>query len=187
MSLWWNIYFCLYISTKPKSPCLISYNCILLLFSYPVVSDSGTPWLQQSRLPCPALSPGVFSNPCPSSCWCHPTTSHSDAPFSSCPQSFRASGSFPMSWLLPSGGQSIETSASVLPMNIQDWFPLGLTDLIPLLSKGLSRVFFSTKLWKHWFPDGKLFYSHKILGCKPEILKKTWLFFFLNEWILYLK
>ena len=112
---------------------------------------SGTPWLQQSRLPCPALSPGVFSNPCPLSWWCHPTTSHSDAPFSSCPQSFRASGSFPMSWLLPSGGQSIETSALVLPMNIQDWFPLGLTDLIPLLSKGLSRVFFSTKLWKHQF------------------------------------
>ena len=96
---------------------------------------------QHARLPCPSPSPRVCSNACPLSQWCHPTTSSSVISFSSCLQSFPASGSFPVSWLFPSGGQSIgaSASASVLPMNIQGWFPLRLTDLISLLSKGLSQ------------------------------------------------
>ena len=104
-----------------------------------------------TRLPCPSLSPGVCSNSCPLSQWCQPTVSSSVTLFSSCPQSFPSSGSFPMSWFFASGGQSIGAlaSASVLPMNIQGWFPLGLTDLISLLSKGLLRVFSSTIIWKH--------------------------------------
>ena len=108
--------------------------------------------LQHTRLPCPSLSPGVSLDSCPLSRWCHPTIS-SSVPFSSCPQSFPASGSFLMSQLFASGGQSIgdSASASVLPMNIQGWFPLGLTGLMPLLSKGLSRVFSSTTVWKHQF------------------------------------
>ena len=102
--------------------------------------------LQHTRLPCPSPIPGACSNSCPSSWWCHPTISSSVIPFSSCLQSFLTSGSFPMSQLFTSGGQSIGASASgsVLPMNIQDWFPLGLTSLISLQSKGLSRVFSNT-------------------------------------------
>ena len=114
----------------------------LLLFSHQVLSDSLQPHgLQHARLPCPSPSPGV----CPSSrllnWWCHPTISSSIALFSFCLQSFPASGSFPMSRLLASGGQSIGASASVLPVNIQGWFPLRLTGLISLLSKGLSSLF----------------------------------------------
>ena len=99
--------------------------------------------LQHARLPCPSLSPGVCSNSCPLSQWCYLTISSSVAPFCSWLQSFPALGSFPMSRLFSSSGQSIEASASasVLPMNIQGWFPLGLTGLISFLSKGLSRVF----------------------------------------------
>ena len=101
-----------------------------LLFSCSVMSTSLKPYGQEhARLPCPSPSPRVCSNSCPLSRWCHPTVSSSVTPFSSCPQSFPASGSFPMSQLFTSGGQSIGTpaSASVLPMNIQDWFPLRLT------------------------------------------------------------
>ena len=99
--------------------------------------------LQHTRLLCRPLSPGAFSNSCPLSRWCHSTILSSTTPFSSCPQSFPASGSFPVSWLFSSDGQSIGTSASasVLPINIQGWFPLGLTSLISLQSKWLSRVF----------------------------------------------
>ena len=106
-------------------------------------SSSWPHWPQHTRLPCASQSPGVYSNSRPLS---HPTISSSVDPFSSCPQSFPASGSFPMSQLFTSGGQSIGASASisVLPMNIQDWCPLGLIDLTSLLSKGLSRVFSST-------------------------------------------
>ena len=114
------------------------------LFSCSVVSDSLQPHrLQHVRLPCPLLSSRFL---CPLSRWCHPTISSSVTPFSSCLQSFPASGSFQMSWLFTSGGQSIgaSASASVLPMNIQDWFPLRLAGLISLLSKGLSRAFSST-------------------------------------------
>ena len=106
---------------------------LLFLFSCLVRSNYLQPHgLQHARLPCPSLSPRVCSNSCPLSWWCHPTTSSSVIPFSSCPQPFPASASFPISWLFASCGQSIEASASAsgLPMNIQDWFPLGLTDLI---------------------------------------------------------
>ena len=114
----------------------------LSLFSYLVMSNSLWPQgLQHARSPCPSLSPRACSNSCPSSWWCHPTISSSVVPFSSCLQSFPASGSFLMSQLFASDGQSIgaSASASVLPMNIQDWFPLGLTGLI-LQSKGLSSL-----------------------------------------------
>ena len=105
---------------------------------------------QHARLPCLLPSPGVYSNSCPLSRWCHPNISSCVAPFS-CFQSFPASGSFPVSELLTSGGQRIKASVKVLPRNIQDWFPLGLTSLIALLSKGLSGVFSSTTVWKHQF------------------------------------
>ena len=109
--------------------------------------------LQHPRLPCPSLSLRVCSNSCPLCHWCYPTISSSVAPFSSCPQSLLASGSFPVGWLFASDGQSIRASAweSVLPMNIQGWFPLGLPGLISLLFKGLSGVFSSTTIWKHPF------------------------------------
>ena len=109
--------------------------------------------LQRTSLLCPSLSSWACSNSCPLSQWCHPTISSFVVPFSSCFQSFPASGSFPMSQFFTSSGQNIgaSASASVLPMNTQDWFPLGLTGLISLLSKGLSRVFSSTVIWKHRF------------------------------------
>ena len=111
---------------------------------------------QHARLPCPSPTPGACSNSCPSSRWSHPTISSSVVPFSSCPQSFPASGSFQMNQLFTSGDQRIGVSAStsVLPMNIQDWFPLGLTGLISLQSKGLSRVFSNTTVQKHQFFGG---------------------------------
>ena len=123
-----------------------------LLFSHSVMSDSLWPHgLQHARLPCPSPSPGACSNSCPLSRWCHPTSSSSVVPFCSCLRSFPVSGSFPISWLSASGDQSIRASpsASVLPINIQDWFPLGLTSLISLQSKGLSTVFSSTTIGKH--------------------------------------
>ena len=118
------------------------------------MSDSLRPHeLQYSRLPCPSLSPWVCSNSCPLSQWDLPTISSSVIPFSSCPQFLPALGSFPMSQLFTTGGQSIRASASasVLLMNIQGWFPLGLTGLIFLMSKGLSRVFSSPAAIKHQF------------------------------------
>ena len=120
------------------------------LFSRLVVSNSLQPHgLQHTRLPCPSLSPRVCSNSCPLSWWCHPTILTSLVPFSSFPQPFPASGSFPMSWFFASGGQSIgvSASASVLPMNIQDSFPLGLTALISCC----PRICFSITIWKHQF------------------------------------
>ena len=128
-------------------------------FSYSVMSNSLRPYgLQHARLPCPSSTPRACSNSCPSSQWCHPTISSSVIPFSSCLQSFLASGPFLMSQLLASGGQSTEVSASapVLPMHIQDWFPLGLTCFISLQSKGLSRVFFNTTVQKHQFFGAQL-------------------------------
>ena len=109
--------------------------------------------LQHTRLPCPSPSPRICSNSHPLHQQCHPTISSSVVPFSSCLQSFPASGSFLMSWLFATGGLSIEASAlaSILPMNIQGWFPLGLTGLISLLSKGLSRVFSNTTVQRHQF------------------------------------
>ena len=125
-----------------------------VLFSCSVVSDSLRPHeSQHTRPPCPSPTPRACSNSCPWSQWCHPAISSSVILFSSCLESFPASGSFPMSQLFTSGGQSItvSVSSSVLPMNIQGWFPLGLTGLISLQSKGLSRVFSSTTVRKHEF------------------------------------
>ena len=123
-------------------------------FSCSVVSDSlCLHGLQHARPPCLSPTPGVYSNSCPSSQWCHPAISSSVVPFSSCPQSFPAWGSFQMSQLFALGGQSIgvSTSISVLPMNTQDWSPLGWTGWISLQSKGLSRVFSNTTVWNHQF------------------------------------
>ena len=121
-------------------------------FSCSVVSDSlRLHGLQHTKLPCPSPTPGVYSNSCPLSWWCHPTISSSVIPFSSCPQSLPASEAFPMSQFFASGGQSIVVSASALPMNIQDWFPLEWTGWISLQSKGLSRVFSNTTVQKHQF------------------------------------
>ena len=122
--------------------------------SYSVVSDSLLPHgLQHARLPCPSPTPGDYSNSCPLSQWCHPTISSSVVSFSSCLQSFPASGSFPVSQFFESGGQSIAVSAStsVLPMNTQDWSPLGWTGWISLMSKRLSRVFSNITVQKHQF------------------------------------
>ena len=128
-------------------------------FSRSVMSDPL--WLhelQHSRPPFPSPTPRVYPNSCPSSLWCHPTISSSVVPFSFCPQSFPASGSFQMNQLFASGGQSIgvSDSTSVLPMNIQDWTPLGWTGWINLQSKGLSRVFSSTTVQKHQFFSAQL-------------------------------
>ena len=113
-----------------------------------------TPWIAARQASLSITNSPVHPNPCPLSQWCHPTISSSVVPFSSWLQSFPASGSFPMSWLFASGGQSIaasSSSSSVLPMNIQDWFPLGWTGWISLQSKGLSRVFSNTTVRKHQF------------------------------------
>ena len=128
-------------------------------FSHSVVSDSLQPHgLLHARHPCPSPIPGACSSSFPSSRWCHPTISSSVFPFSSSLQSFPASGSFPMSQFFTSGGQSIGVlaSASVLPMNIQDWFPLGWTGWISLQSKGLSRIFSNTTVQKHQFFGAQL-------------------------------
>ena len=113
---------------------------------------------QHTRVSCPSPTPGVHPNPCPSSWWCHPTILSSVVPFSSYPQSFPASGSFPMSQLFITGGQSIEISASTsgLPMNTPDWSPLGWTGWMSLQSKGLSRVFSNTTVQKHQFFGAQL-------------------------------
>ena len=127
----------------------IQFSCLVMTNS---LQSHG---LQHARLPYPSPMPGAYTNSGPSSRWCHPTVSSSVIPFSSCLQSFPASGSFPMSQFFASGGQNILASAStsVLLMNIQDWFPLGLTGLI-LQSMGLSRVFSNTteaSIQKHQF------------------------------------
>ena len=128
-----------------------------------------TPWTSATRLPCPLLSPWICCNSCPLSRWCHPTISSFIVPFLSCPQSFSASGSFPMSQLFTSGGQSIGASASesVLPMNILGWFSLRLTVWSPYCS-GDSRVFSNTRVWKHQF-----FSAHLSLWSNPHV--HTWL------------
>ena len=126
----------------------------LLLFSHSVMSNYLQPCgLQHAGLPCPSPSPKDCSNAYPLSRWCHPAIPSSVIPFPSCLQSFPASGSFLMTLLIPSGGQSIGVSAlaSVLLTNIQDYFPLGLTGLISLQSKGLPRVFSNTTVQKHQF------------------------------------
>ena len=133
------------------SPCLFNFYAELL-FSHQVVSGTLQPHgLQHARLPCLSPPPEICPSSCPLNQWCHPTIS-SSVPFS-CLQSFPASGSFQMSQFFASGGQStgVSASASVLPMNIQDWFPLGWTSWISMRSKGLSRVFSNTTVQKHQF------------------------------------
>ena len=123
-------------------------------FCHLVMSDCLWPHeLQHTRSPCPSPTPGVYSNSCLLSWWCHPTISSSVIPFFSCPQSFPASGSFQMSQLFTSSGQSIgvSDSTSAHPMNTQDWSPLGWTSWISLQSKGLLRVFFNTTVQKRLF------------------------------------
>ena len=141
-----------------------------------VMSDSLQPHgLQHARLPRPSPTPGTYSNSCPSRWWCHPTISSSVVPFSRL-QSFPASGSFPMSQFFASGGQSIGVlaSASVLPMNIQDWSPLGWTGWTSLQSKGLSRVFSNTTVQKHQFFSTQLsLWSNSHIH--TWLLKKPWL------------
>ena len=138
--------------TKPlKCFCLLFSS---VKFSHSVVSNSLQPHeSQHARPPCPSPGPRVYPNPCPSSQWCHPAISSSVVPFSSCPQSFPALGSFPMSQLFAWGGQNIgvSASASVLPMNTQDWSPLRWTGCISLQSKGLSRVFSNNTVQQHQF------------------------------------
>ena len=122
-----------------------------------VVYDSLQPYgLQHARPPCPSPTPRDYSNSCTLSWWCHPTISSSVISFSSCLQIFPTSGSFPMSQLFTSGGQSIGVSASVLPRNIQDWFALGWAGWLSLLSKGLSRVLSNTRVQKHQFFSAQL-------------------------------
>ena len=128
-------------------------------FSRSVMSNSLRPHEPQHARPsCPSPTPRVYPNSCPLSWWCHPTISSSVIPFSSCPQSFPASGSFQMSQLFAWGGQStgVSASTSVLPMNIQDWSPLRWTGWISLQSKGLSRVFSNTTVQKHQFFGAQL-------------------------------
>ena len=136
--------------TMFESSNLVFVVCYSITQLCPTLRPHG---LQHTMLPCPSLSPWVCWNSCPLSWWYHPTVSSSVVPFSSWPQSFPASGSFQMSWLFESGGQSIGASASapVLPISIQGWFPLGLIGLISFLSKGLSWVFSSITVWKHQF------------------------------------
>ena len=134
-------------------------NLLSVQFNCSVVSDSlWSHGLQHARLPCLSPTPRVCSNSGPSSWWCHPPISSSVVPFSTCLQSFPASVSFQMSHLFTSGGQSIGVSASisVLPMNTQDWSPLGWTGWISLQSKGLSRVFSNTTVQKHQFFSAQL-------------------------------
>ena len=162
---------------------------MLLLFSHSVMSNSLSPWTKHTRPPCPSLFSGVCSNSRPLSRWCYPTISSSVTLFSSCPQSFPESGSFSMSGLFSSGGQSIgaSASASVLPMNIQGWFPLELTALISLLSKGLSRVFSSATVWKYqffgaqpslWSNSHIHTWTGKIIALTVWPLSAKWCFYF---------
>ena len=151
----WVTFHCVCVSHLYQFLCWWSFRLYpYLQFSRSVVSNSFRPHgLQLGRPPCPSPTPGVYSNSCPLSRWCHPTIPSSVVPFSSWPQSFPASGSFPVSQLFASGGQStgVSASASALPMNTQDWFPLGWTSWISLESKGLSRVFSNTTAQKYQF------------------------------------
>ena len=158
---------------------LLSYS---VQFSHSVVSDSLQPHeSQHARPPCPSPTPGVYSNPCPLSRWCHPAILSSVIPFSSCPPPFPASGSFQMSELFTSSGQSIGVSASTsdLPMNTQNWSPLGWTGWISLQSKGLSRVLqhHSSKasiLWCSAFFIVQL--SHPYMTTEKTIALARWTF-----------
>ena len=167
--------------------CMCICLCLIFLYSvhisHSVMSSSLRPLgLQHARLPCPSPTPGTYSNSCPSSWWCHRTTSSSVVPYSSHLQSFPASGSFPRSQLFASGGQSIgvSTSASVLPMNSQDWYSLGWTGCISLHSKGLSRVFSNTIVRKHQVFSAQLSLwsnSHPYMTTRKTLALMIWTFF----------
>ena len=137
--------------------------------------------LEHARPPCPSPTPRAYSNSCPFNWWCHPTISSSVVPFSSCLQSFPAPESFHMTQFFPSGGQStgVSASASVLPMNIQDWFPLGWTGWISLQSKGFSKLFSSTIVQKHQFFGAQLSlrvqlsYPHVTTGKTIALARRT--------------
>ena len=149
-----DIFLCLCLTMILTLSLLLQFSSVQ--FSQSTASDCLWPrGLQHIRLPCPYPIPGVYSSSCPLSQWYHPTISFSVIPFSRL-QSFPTSGSFPMSQFFSSGGQSIGVSVSALPSNIQAWFPLGLTGLIFLLSKGFSRVFSSTTVQKHQFFSAQL-------------------------------
>ena len=169
LQMFWHWFF-FYLQEKTRKVWILMYFQFLpnhsIQFSCSLVSDSLWPHeLQHTRLPCPSPIPGVYSNSCPLSRWCHPTISSSVIPFSSHLLSFPASGSFQMSQLFASGGQSIGVSAStsVLPMNTQDWSPLGWTGWISVQSKGLSRVFSNTTAQKHQF-FGTQLSKHQFFG-----------------------
>ena len=156
--LFWQVPRCIMFkivisSWQIESLIIVKYPFLSFSSVQSVMSDSLWPHgLQYTRPSFPSPTPRVYSNSCPLSQWCHPAIS-SSVPVSSCLQSFPGSGSLPASWLFSSGGQSIgaSASASVLPMNIQGWFSLGLTSLISMLSKGLSRVISNTTVQKHQF------------------------------------
>ena len=153
-----NLYSLIAESKIIKWRILQLFPCIATVkFSHSVTSNSLWPHgLHHVRPPCQSPTLGAYSNSCLSSQWCFPTISSSVIPFSSCLQSFPVSAPFPMSQFSPPGGQSIGASASVLPMNIQDWFPLGLTGLISLQSKGLSRVLSNATVGEHQFFSAQL-------------------------------
>ena len=154
--------------------CMISFSIFSSVHSFSRILTLRPHGLLHARLSCPPI-PGACSNSCPLSQWCHPTVSSSVIPFSSSLQSFTASGSFPVSQFFASGGQriAVSTSASVLPMNIQDWFPLGWTGCIFLQSKGLSRVFFNTTAQKHLFFSIQLsLWSNSLYGIHTWLTKK---------------
>ena len=155
----YSSFICPFREQPPVSSDLLPFSLQSVQFSRSVVSDSL--WhheLHHARLPCPSPTPRVYSNSCPLSQWCHPTISSSAVPFS-CFQSFPASGSFPTSQFFTSGGPNIgvSASASVLPMNIQVWFPWGWTGWISLLSEGLARVFSNTTVQNYQFFGTQLF------------------------------
>ena len=158
---WRNLWYDAYVTSGLKVFLSFNFNVLFssIQFSLSVVSDFLRPHeLQHAKPPCPSPTPGVHSNSCPLSRWCHPAISSSVVPFSSCPQSLPASGCFPMGQLFTWSGQSIGVSAlaSVLPKNTQDWSALEWTGWISLQSKGLSRVFSNTTVQKHQFFSAQL-------------------------------
>ena len=151
-------------------PVIFTWRCMFVVHSLHHVRLFATPWTAACQLPCPSSSPGACSNSCQLIRWCHPTISSSVIPFS-CLQAFPASASFPVSQHFVSGGQIIEASASlpVPPKNIKNWFPLGLTGLISLHSKGLSRIFSNTTVQKL-----------QIFGTQPSLWSNT----HIHTWLL---
>ena len=161
---------------------LCGANCVYSVQSLSRVWVFATPWTVARQAPRPSPTPRVYPNSCPLSRWWHPTISSSVVPFSSCLQSFPTSESFQMTQLFTSGGQNIgvSASASVLPMNIQDWFPLSLTGWISMQSKGLSRVFSNSAVQKHWFFSAQAFFivrlSHPYVTTEKTIALTRWTF-----------